>query len=182
MLQALPMDGFHLRNHVLEERTIEIDGERLPLRRVKGSPESFDLEGLTQAVRRLVRGESLRWPIYDRETHDPVAEAIEVIDQGVVLVEGNYLLLDEPGWRDLGEGVEHKLFLESDEEEAHAWLLKRHIHGGRSPEDAERHYEFNDLRNRRRILENRLSADYLIRHPSDGSIIYEGYPWRVTTP
>lgn len=162
-LQCLPMDGFHLPNRVLDERRVLIDGEDLSLRRLKGSPESYDLDALLESLRRLCAGERMSWPRYDRELHEPVEGAIEVTERGVVVVEGNYLLLDEPGWRDAAPLADATVFLDADEDLARQGLVERHERGGRSCDDAERHYAFNDLRNRHRIETQRLAADYDLR-------------------
>ena len=108
-VQALPMDGFHLPNVELDTRTTVWDGVTVPLRRIKGSLETFDLPALLTDLGGLRRGEVLKWPRYDRTLHDPVPGALEVGERGALIVEGNYLLLDEPGWRDLRSfrGPEH---------------------------------------------------------------------------
>jgi pantothenate kinase len=162
-LQCLPMDGFHLPNRVLDERRVLIDDEEVSLRQLKGSPESYDLDALLESLRRLYAGDAMSWPRYDRELHEPVADAIEVIERGVVVVEGNYLLLDEPGWRDAASFAHRSAFLDADEDLARRGLVERHVRGGRSRDDAERHYAFNDQRNRHRVEARRLAADHELR-------------------
>ncbi len=39
---------------------------------------------------------------YDRLLHNPVEDAIN-IDGDIIILEGNYLLLDEEGWRDVAD-------------------------------------------------------------------------------
>ena len=162
-LQALPMDGFHYPNTVLDRERITIEGETIPLRRIKGAPESFDLGALHDALEHLHGGDDLVWPRYDRTLHDPIPDGIPVIDRGVCLVEGNYLLLDEPGWKDLRDFADLAIFIEIDEETVRRDILDRHQRGGRTREDAVGHYEFNDQRNYRRVMERQVGVDIRFR-------------------
>jgi putative kinase len=164
LLQALPLDGFHYPNAVLDARTVSRDGREVSLRLLKGSPESYDLESLARHLRDLHEGQTPAWPIYDRTVHEPVPSGIAVAREGVLVVEGNYLLLDEPGWRELAAFKDLGVFLECREEDARSDILARHVRGGRTPEDAARHYAFNDEPNRRRILAARHGVDIVLRY------------------
>ena len=84
------MDGFHHYNVWLEAHN---------LRAYKGAPETFDVDRLAQHLRQIKEGDGT-WPQYDRQTHDPVEDAI-VVTAPVVIVEGNWLLLDDERWRTL---------------------------------------------------------------------------------
>ena len=57
---------------------------------------TFDLPLLTERVRAVASGEVCGWPVYDRHLHNAVENAITV-DGGIVILEGNYLLLNEDG-------------------------------------------------------------------------------------
>lgn len=167
---VLPMDGFHFPNSYLEAQTAVIDGTAVPLRKIKGSPETFDLRALQESVAALRRGDSLSWPIYDRRIHDPVPNALSVPDRGIFIVEGNYLLLDEPGWRCLKQYAHFTVFIEVTEETARERLLKRYARGGRNPDDALAHFAFSDRRNLLRIMSRRLSSDVTLEVRPDGSL------------
>ena len=67
-IQTLPMDGFHHYNVWLEAHN---------LRAYKGAPETFDVDRLAQHLRQIKEGDGT-WPQYDRQTHDPVEDAIVV--------------------------------------------------------------------------------------------------------
>ena len=162
-VQSLPMDGFHYPNAVLSSRTTKVDGETVPLSRVKGAPESFDVDEIESSLKRLHEGKRVRWPEYDRRTHDPVPNAIPVIHEGIVVVEGNYLLLDRPRWRELRKYADLGVFVECPEETARSRLVPRHQKGGKTAEQATSHYEFNDLRNRRTVLKHRKATDVIIK-------------------
>src|SRR6185369_2313133 len=88
---VVPMDGFHLANAELA---------RLGLADRKGAPETFDAAGFVHLLRRLRAGEDLVYaPIYSRTLHESIGGVIPVpSDVRVVVVEGNYLLLDHGPW------------------------------------------------------------------------------------
>ena len=162
-IQTLPMDGFHYPNHVLDAETIMRDGVSITLRKIKGAPESYDVSCFIDSLQALSEGKDLCWPKYDRQIHDPVPDAIAVSSEGMLLVEGNYVLLDEEGWRDLSKLAALTIFVECDESLARERVLARLQRGGRSPEDALRHYEFNDLRNWERVMQHRVDCDIVLK-------------------
>ena len=51
-VQVIGMDGFHRRQEYLLSHMTERDGKQIPMVDIKGAPETFDLEGLTRAVRK----------------------------------------------------------------------------------------------------------------------------------
>lgn len=156
--QALSLDGFHFPNHELRQRSITRDGREYGMQDYKGAPESFDLAGLQSKLEALRRGERVRWPLYDRNIHDPVADAIAVTAP-LLVVEGNYVLLDAPGWRDLRGLADFGIFLEADMALSRERLRRRKVRGGYASDLAEKHYARSDGPNTRLILKNRLPAD-----------------------
>lgn len=90
---VLPMDGYHLDNRILAERGLT---DR------KGSPPSFDAAGFLSLIRRLKAEPEIFHPLFDRERDLAIAGAGRIgPEHRLVLVEGNYLLLSHPVWRDL---------------------------------------------------------------------------------
>jgi pantothenate kinase len=166
-LQALAMDGFHHTAATIVSRTVVRDGETVPMARVKGSPESFDWEKLEAAVWALRRG-PVRWPAYDRRLHDVVEDAIEVTD-GILLVEGNWLLLNEPGFSQLRSLCDFSIALQADEALLKDRLIERKCMGGSSREAAEAHYATCDLPNIRRYRENSAPGEVNLRVTGDGA-------------
>ena len=98
-VQPRGMDGFHHPNRYLETHTILRDGVEIPLKSIKGAPETFDVARLAAKLRAAKEG-ATPFPVYDRRIHDVVPDALTV-DAEILLVEGNWLLLDEKPWRDL---------------------------------------------------------------------------------
>lgn len=90
----VPMDGFHLDDRVLEARG---------LRARKGAVETFDAAGFASLVRRLAQPHSeVVYPLFDRDREIAIAGAGVVAPADrIVVIEGNYLLLNAAPWRDL---------------------------------------------------------------------------------
>ena len=157
-LQAVGMDGFHLRQSYLLSHTVEVDGKSVPMASIKGAPITFDLDALTRKISEVTEGNSCRWPHYDRQLHDPADDAI-TIDADIVLIEGNYLLLDADGWRDLSRYADYTISLTADEEMLRRRLIRRKMKTGMTREDAERFVESSDMRNVRLCLDKTMKAD-----------------------
>ena len=157
-VQAVGMDGFHHRQDYLLTHTVELDGEQIPMARIKGAPITFDLDALTRKIKEVSEGNICRWPHYDRQLHDPVDGAI-TIDADIVLIEGNYLLLDADGWRDLSRFADYTIVLTADEDMLRERLIGRKMKTGMTREDAERFVAFSDMPNVRLCLDKMMKAD-----------------------
>lgn len=157
-LQGLPMDGFHHFNSYLDEHS---------LRHRKGAPDTFNL-GLLQDYLADLKSPFPRWPSYDRNLHDPQQNAIEVVSP-IVVVEGNWLLLKEPGWQDLIRRCDYSIFIGSYIDYLKERLIARKMRGGVSREDAERFFEQSDGPNVMRVLTNSRKADLTLEMLKDGS-------------
>ena len=134
-LQAIGMDGFHRRQEDLLSHFSERDGRRISLVEIKGAPVTFDLEKLTAAVKKVAAGEDCGWPAYDRLLHNPTEDAVRVTGD-IILLEGNYLLLDADGWRDLSSFADYTISVQSEEELLRTRLIDRRIKTGVEKEAA----------------------------------------------
>ncbi len=152
----IPMDGFHLDNDTLDAHG---------LRARKGAPETFDLDGFKTLIEQLSKGGDIDVPGFDRVA-DAVVPAMHHAGANVdtLVIEGNYLLLDEPGWRDLARHWTFAVFLAAPEDVLEARLLQRWRDNGFDDHGARNKAEGNDLPNARRILANRLPADLEIQN------------------
>ena len=155
----VPMDGFHLSNQRLAD---------LDLVSRKGAPETFDADAYLELLGRArSRGDSIPFPIYDRERHEPVMdhapEHTIAPHAQVILTEGNYLLLDTEPWNRLATILGACWFLETPMGIARKWTIQRHIRGGRNSEDATAQYERNDAVNANLVLERRRTPDLILR-------------------
>ena len=166
-VQAVGMDGFHRRQEYLLSHTTERDGKTIRMVEVKGAPVTFDLEKLLSAVRRVAAGETCGWPVYDRLLHNPVEDALTV-DGEIVLLEGNYLLLDEEGWRDLAAYADYTVSVSAGEELLRDRLIDRKIHTGVAEDAAVRFVDYSDMPNVRLCLAKSVPADLRLRLDDSG--------------
>lgn len=170
-LTAIGMDGFHCYRSYLKDRTILRDGQEIPLARIKGAPETFDLTRLRERIQQLLAGGDTPWPHYDRTLHDPVDGAILVTGQ-LVLLEGNYLLLDEEGWRELRALADYTIRIDAPEEALYGRLVERKARSGvLTEQQAEEHVRFSDIPNVRRCLDHSFPGDLNLRMLPDGSYV-----------
>ncbi len=153
----LPMDGFHYDDALLATRGL------LPR---KGAPETFDIGGLAHLLDRLRRNAEaeVAVPVFDRglELSRNAARLIPK-ETDVVIAEGNYLLLDRPGWRDLGALFDLTVALDVPQEVLRARLLERWAH--LPPAEAAAKVEVNDLPNGRAVRDGSRLADVVLRLP-----------------
>jgi putative kinase len=162
-VQSLPMDGFHYPNRFLDSQSTVVDGVGMPLRRIKGRPETFDLPALLRSLRAIRAAEPVRWPAYDRALHDPVPDAIPIVPEGILVVEGLYLLLALPGWDQLRAEADYGVFLECPEDVLRSDLIARKRRQGRSYEDASAHYALVDHYTWRITTQHRHGVNAVIR-------------------
>lgn len=163
-VQALGMDGFHYHQNYILSHSVLRNGEEIPMRLIKGAPESFDAAKLHRTLSAALSHDVL-WPFYDRRLHDVVEDAIPVSGQ-ILLIEGNWLLLDAPVWRDLPR--DFSIFIGAEASILKDRLTARKMQGGFSQEDAEAHVMRSDLPNVVRCMEESLPADLVLRLTADG--------------
>ena len=173
-VQGIGMDGFHRRQEYLLTHFAERDGKQISMVEIKGAPVTFDLERLTDSVKRVAAGENCGWPVYDRMLHNPVENAVRV-DGKIILLEGNYLLLDEDGWRDLSAYADYTISVAADEPMLRARLIGRRIKTGVETEAAARFVDFSDMPNVRLCLEKTLRADLTLRIDETGDYHTAGF-------
>ena len=142
----LPMDGFHLDNSILEARGL------LPR---KGSPATFDVLGFIELVKRAKQTKAdLFVPIFDRRL-DRSINAGALIPQNTqfVIVEGNYLFLDEEPWSQLFELFDQRVALTADFETLKTRLIQRWLEHGHTQLEATERAMANDIPNAKTVLE-----------------------------
>ncbi len=155
---VVPLDGFHLAQAVIDAMGM---GDR------RGSPETFDAWGFVSLITRMAdpAGDAVVYaPKFDRSIEEPIAGAIPVepTDQ-LVVVEGNYLLLDEAPWDRIRPALDLCVYLEIDDETRIRRLVDRHVQYGKTPPEAERFVRDSDERNARLIHTTRDRADFVVR-------------------
>ena len=153
---VVAMDGFHLSNDVLRDRG---------LLAVKGAPETFDATGFLALVRAIRdTSETISCPAFDRTIDAVVEDRVRVAPGDVVVVvEGNYLLLDRPPWGSLSEAFDAVAYLEVPDEIRRSRLIARHVEFGRDPVDAAEFVRRSDEANAVLVEASRSRADLLVR-------------------
>jgi pantothenate kinase len=153
---VIPMDGFHYDDGVLEARG---------LRSRKGSPATFDVGGLRHLLLRLrARDEAeVAVPVFDR--HLEIARAgarIVASEVRIMLVEGNYLLLNQEPWRQLAALFDLTVMLRASRSTLEHRLIQRWLAHGFGEDEARAKVLSNDMPNVDLVLEASRKADFAI--------------------
>lgn len=170
-IKALGIDGFHYTNEYMNAHFAMIDGSTIPMKMIKGAPETFDVDGIQGKIREAKQDE-VDWPIYDRNIHDVVPDAISV-EAEILLIEGNYLLLNNPRWTNIRVLSDYNVFIKADPEMLKDRLVERKVRGGKSQDEAEQFYRTSDSRNVELVLNNSAEADETWTLEVDGDITKE---------
>ena len=106
-------------------------------------------------------GRAVAVPVFDRSIEIARAGAAIILPEvRVVVVEGNYLLLEEAPWTGLAPHFTLTVMLDISEDEARRRLLERWA--DLSPEALELKMEGNDMPNVRRVLRESRAADVVV--------------------
>ncbi|MEM1050376.1 MAG: nucleoside/nucleotide kinase family protein [Pseudomonadota bacterium] len=151
---VFPMDGYHFDDLILNARG---------WRPRKGAPHTFDVGGFAHMLMRLKQNEEgeIAVPVFDRGIE--IARNSARVIPGTVrhlIVEGNYLLLDEAPWRDLGPLFDTTVFLSVPLAELERRLAERWQ--DLSELDCKAKLEENDLPNARQVVSGSLPAEFQI--------------------
>ena len=118
------MDGFHLANDELI---------RLGRRQRKGAPDTFDVDGYLALLGRLRHQTApvIYAPRFDRGLEESIGSAVPVpAEVPLVITEGNYLLLDQPGWAGVRDLLDEAWFLDvAATERVHRLVARRQSFG-----------------------------------------------------
>ena len=163
---VLPMDGFHLSRATLDAMPNSAEAHAR-----RGASWTFDGAGVLSLVEKLSHsrfqssGETILAPSFDHAIKDPVEGGIILSPEiKFVLLEGNYLLLNEEPWNQVKGLVDEAWFVDVDPVLARGRIAKRHIKSGIefNWEDAVRRAEGNDLLNGMVIRKKLLRPDLLV--------------------
>tara|TARA_R110002124_G_scaffold11974_6_gene56855 strand:+ start:23854 stop:24468 length:615 start_codon:yes stop_codon:yes gene_type:complete len=155
----LPMDGFHLDDAVLRD---------LGRQERKGAPDTFDAAGLWSTLKRIRAGEdTVAVPVFDRASEISHAAARLIPARArLVLVEGNYLLLDRTPWQSLASLFDLTVMIDVPEAELRRRLTLRWQEHGLSEAEIARKLDRNDIPNGRTVSEESRDADLVLRPAS----------------
>ncbi len=153
--KAVPMDGFHYDDAVLHARGA---------RDRKGAPDTFDTQGFFHLLKRLRSEDEVAIPLFDRtlEISRAGADIITATDR-ILVVEGNYLLLNEAPWPQAAPLFDLTVWIDVPEAELERRLLDRWAQYGKTPDQARAWIDGNDMPNIRRVTQNSRAADVVVR-------------------
>ena len=152
----IPMDGFHMRHARLEQ---------LGLVSQKGMPHTFEAAAFVRFLKEAKSAaHAMTGPSYSRKIEDVVDDGYAIgPETRLLIVEGNYLLLDTEPWSEIRDLMDFGLFLDADRDAVRARLLARHAEEGLfTKERNERHVELVDLKNYDLVRPSRGHADLAI--------------------
>jgi pantothenate kinase len=155
----VPLDGFHLSNQVLASLGLE---DR------KGAPETFDVGGFVSLLARLRANveDVVYAPDFFREIEEAIVAALPVgREVPLVIVEGNYLLVDDGPWAAVAGYLDEVWYLDVSESVRTDRLLQRHRSHGRTPAQARTWTTHNDEVNAAVVARYRYRADRVIPMP-----------------
>ncbi len=153
---VLPMDGFHYDDLYL-----------LPagLRPRKGAPQTFDVGGLYHTLKRLRDAEEaeVAVPVFDRQIEIARAGARLIpASVSVIIVEGNWLLLDAAPWDRLRPLFDVTVLVDVPEYTLRARLRGRWERLGLTEAEILAKLEENDLPNGRLVHRGSVAPDWIV--------------------
>ncbi|WP_377639730.1 nucleoside/nucleotide kinase family protein [Oryzobacter terrae] len=157
------MDGYHLAHSELT---------RIGRVERKGAPDTFDAGGFVSLLRRIRAddGTTVYAPEFRREIEDAIASAVPVGPEArLVVVEGNYLLHDDGAWADVLGLLDACWFIDIDEDVRIGRLVTRHMHYGRTEEQARERSLGSDQRNAELIIGTAGRATRVVRIAEDAA-------------
>jgi len=153
---VLPMDGFHFDNSILILKNL--------LAR-KGSPPTFDVGGLMSILSRLKKNNESEVvvPVYDRKIQIAKAGA-RIIPKSLryIIVEGNYLLLNQDPWKKLSLFFETTVSINVDIETLRQRLTFRWQDHGLNKKEIDDKVTGNDLINAELVIKKSKKAEFFI--------------------
>lgn len=158
MAAILPMDGYHYDDILLD---------RMGRRARKGAPDTFDVGGFRHTLERLRANteEAVAVPVFDRDIEIARAGARLIPrEAGIIVAEGNYLLLRDAPWCYLRPLFDVTVFIDVPEDVLRDRLEARWRGYGLAPDAIRAKLETNDLPNARLVVSAGSEADYRVRN------------------
>lgn len=153
---VFPMDGYHYDDRILVPRG---------WRPRKGAPHTFDVAGFAAMLVRLRRNDEpeVAVPVFDREI-EIARNSARIIPASVrhLIVEGNYLLLDQAPWDILADSFDTTVFLDVPMDVLRSRLAARWASA--SAEERAAKLDGNDLPNAELVVAKSRAADYVLKN------------------
>ena len=151
----VPMDGYHLSNKELSA---------LGRRERKGAPDTFDSHGYAALLERIASSkDDIYFPVFHREIEESIAaEGVVTSKTKIVLTEGNYLLHDQDGWKNVSPNLTESWYVEVNDELRLERLVDRHHFYGKERQAAHDWAHGTDENNARLVAGTKALADFLV--------------------
>jgi pantothenate kinase len=151
----VPMDGYHLSNKELDA---------LGRRNRKGAPDTFDSNGYAALLQRIATStDDVYFPIFHREIEESIAaEGVVTAKTKIVLTEGNYLLHDQGGWKNVAPILTESWYVEVDDVVRLERLVDRHHFYGKERQAAYDWAHGTDENNAQLVESTKELADFLV--------------------
>lgn len=144
MAVVVPMDGYHFYRSELDKMSNSDEAHKR-----RGAPFTFNARRFVEELGDArQRGEG-QFPSFDHGTGDPVENDIQLMksQHRVVIVEGNYLLLDDKPWSEIRSLLDETWFLDVDLDLCMQRVRERFLATGRNEQTATFRIEYNDRPN-----------------------------------
>ncbi|KAI8947508.1 P-loop containing nucleoside triphosphate hydrolase protein [Xylaria longipes] len=164
---CLAMDGFHYTRAYLDTLPNHIEAHAR-----RGAPWTFDADGVVDLLKTLSASRVGAEPVvilapsFDHKLKDPVAEAIRIEPETeIIIVEGNWLLLDREPWKQIPEYVDDTWFVDVEPALASHRIALRHMTAGieNTWEAAMARAEANDLLNGDEVRKHLLEPNVRVK-------------------
>lgn len=157
---VLPQDGYHY--YRLQLARFEDPEEAF---RRRGAPFTFNAERFVQDVTSVAAGKHVKVPLFDHSKKDPVENDIDIDDDvQVVLIEGNYVGLEDEPWNQLKNVCDELWLASTPPEIVRERIVKRHLDSGiaATKQEAEERADGLDMQNAIYILQHTRKPDVVI--------------------
>jgi putative kinase len=160
---VIGLDGWHYPNTYLDQHTALIHGREVSLRSIKGAHQSFDANAAFAWLSSVRQGATGAYPVYSRVQHDPLPDAGVITPRHrVILIEGNYLLLNIPPWQQFNALFDYRIFLTASRDVLEKAVWQRHLRGGKDPAIIRAHVDAVDLPNIELVCTHSSPADLTV--------------------
>ena len=141
---VVPMDGYHFYRAELNAMPDPAEANRR-----RGAPFTFNASKFVNDLTLARQSGSGLFPSFQHGVGDPVEKDIQldVVKHRLVIVEGNYLLLDDEPWCRLHSLFNQTWYMEVDTAVVRRRLIERFVTNGMSETAAGQRVKTNDLLN-----------------------------------
>ena len=169
---SVPMDGYHLSRVQLSAMPDPATAHHR-----RGAAFTFDDKAFLDLVKNLRKpllpeSKTIYAPSFDHAIKDPVADDIPIhTTSRIVILEGNYLSLNQGLWKEAADLMDELWFVEVDFGTARRRLVVRHVAAGivDNEKEAGNRADEIDLVNGKQILDQRLKVQEIIISKEDES-------------